>query len=50
MVDGEWRKLGETETIHDNLFPQFVKKVPAVYRFEQQELFKVEVYDSDDDN
>ena len=44
-----WTKLGQTEVIHDNLNPQFVTKVPAEYHFEQQEKFKVEVYDVDDD-
>ena len=49
MVDGRWQRLGETEIIHDCPNPQFVKKIAAQYHFERQELFKVEVYDSDDD-
>jgi hypothetical protein len=44
-----WTKLGQTEVIHDNLNPKFVTTVAAEYHFEQQEKFKVEVYDVDDD-
>lgn len=43
-----WVKIGQTEVIHDNLNPEFVKKIPVDYHFEEQEKFKVEVYDSDD--
>lgn len=42
--------MGQTEVIHDNLNPQWVTKIAAEYHFEQQEKFKVEVYDVDDDN
>ncbi len=45
-----WQKLGQTETIHDNLNPEFVKKIMVDFHFEQSEVFKVEVYDSDDDS
>lgn len=45
-----WQKIGQTEVIHDTLNPQFVKKVMVDFHFEQSEVFKVEVYDSDDDS
>ena len=39
-----------TEVIHDNLSPAWVKKIQVDFHFEQQEQYKVEVYDSDDDS
>lgn len=45
-----WQQLGKTETIHDNLNPEFVKKILVDFHFEQSEVYKVEVYDSDDDS
>ena len=44
-----WQRIGQTEIIHDNLNPEFVKKIMVDFHFEQSEQFKVEVYDSDDD-
>ena len=44
-----WQKLGQTETIYDNLNPEFVQKVRVDFHFEQNDRYKVEVYDSDDD-
>lgn len=44
-----WQQIGKTEIIHDNLNPEFVTKTMVDFHFEQQEVFKVEVYDSDDD-
>ena len=44
-----WQQLGRTEIIHDNLNPRWVKKIMVDFHFEQQEQFKIEVYDSDDD-
>jgi len=44
-----WQQIGKTEIIHDNLNPEFVTKILVDFHFEQQEVFKVEVYDSDDD-
>ena len=49
-INREWKQIGNTEIIHDNLNPQFVKKILVDYHFEEQEFFKVEVYDSDDDS
>ncbi len=44
-----WQKIGQTEVIHDNLNPEFVKKIIVDFHFEQSENYKLEVYDSDDD-
>jgi len=44
-----WNKLGSTEIIYDTLNPQFVTKLTVDYNFEMQDLFKVEIYDIDDD-
>ena len=41
--------MGATEIIHDNLNPKWVTKVIIDFHFEQNEKFKVEVYDSDND-
>ena len=49
MVNKRWQKIDRTEVIHDNLNPEFVKKIVAEFYFERQEKFKVEVYDVDDD-
>ena len=35
--------------IHDNLNPQFIKKMLVDFHFEQSDRYKIEVYDSDDD-
>ena len=42
--------MGTTEVIHDNLNPEFVKKIMVDFHFEQKDYFKLEVYDSDDDS
>jgi len=44
-----WQRIGQTEVIHDNLNPRWVQKITVDYHFEQQERFKVQVFDSDDD-
>ena len=44
-----WQMIGKTEVIHDNLNPEFVRKILVDYHFEQSDRFKVEVYDSDDE-
>ena len=44
-----WQKMGATEIIHDNLNPKWITKVIIDFHFEQNEKFKVEVYDSDND-
>ena len=45
-----WSIVGKTEVIHDNLNPQFIKKMLVDYHFEQSDRYKIEVYDSDDDS
>ena len=47
-LNNRWQEIGKTELIHDNLNPEFVKKILVDFHFEQKEQFKVEVYDSDD--
>ena len=49
-IDEQWEQIGLTEIIHDNLNPQFVKKIIVDYHFEEQEHFKAEVYDSENAN
>lgn len=44
-----WNKLGQTEIIHDNLNPEWVQKINVEFHFEQNEKYKVQVFDSDDD-
>ena len=44
-----WEKIGQTAVIHDNLNPQWVTKISAVYHFEQAQKFKLEVWDVDND-
>ena len=48
-VKGQAQMIGKTEVIHDNLNPEFVKKILVDFHFEQKEMFRIEVYDSDDD-
>jgi hypothetical protein len=43
-----WQMLGMTEVIMDNLDPEWVKCFDVPYKFEEQQLFKVIVYDIDD--
>ena len=45
---GQPKQLGMTEFVADNLNPQFVKEILADYMFEQQQTFKIDVYDADD--
>lgn len=44
---GNWREIGRTETIMDNLNPDFVKSFILDYFFEEQQLLKFDVYDLD---
>ena len=44
----KWINIGTTEVIHDNLNPEFVKKIIVDYHFEETEWYKIEVYDEDD--
>ncbi|XP_069695299.1 copine-8-like isoform X2 [Periplaneta americana] len=42
-----WQEIGRTETINNTLNPNFVKKIHLIYRFEEQQHLKFEVYDVD---
>lgn len=35
--------------IHDNLSPSWVTKIAVQYNFEKNDVFKIEVFDIDDD-
>ena len=48
--DGEWTKIGETEVIHDNVNPQFVRKIVVEYNFEKECHYSLNVYDSDENS
>jgi hypothetical protein len=43
----EWQEVARTETIDNTLNPNFTKKVHMLYRFEEQQRIKFEVYDMD---
>ena len=44
----QWQRMGSTEVIMDNLNPAWVKSFDVQYHFERREMYKVEVYDIDD--
>ena len=44
-----WQEIDRTEIIHNNQSPQWDKKILVDFHFEQQEEFKVEIYDSVND-
>jgi len=46
--DGHWTNVGETETIKDNLNPEFKKTVSVDFIFESKQPIKFEVLDMDD--
>ena len=43
-----WMCLDRTETIDNNLHPEWQKKFVLQYKFEERQLLKFEVYDADD--
>ncbi|KAJ9592629.1 hypothetical protein L9F63_015702, partial [Diploptera punctata] len=43
----DWQEISRTETISNTLNPNFIKKVQVLYRFEEQQNLKFEVYDID---
>lgn len=49
QVGNNWVVKGVTELIHDTLNPEFVKKIMVEFHFERTEIFKVDVFDSDND-
>ena len=46
----QWQRLGVTEVIMDNLSPTWVKSFDVEYHFERRDVYKVEVYDVDDES
>jgi len=46
----QWHCFGKTETIDNTLEPHFEKKFILTYKFEERQLLKFEVYDSDSDS
>lgn len=48
QVGSQWRRIGMTEVIMDNLNPTWVKSFDVQYHFEKRENYKAEVYDVDD--
>jgi len=46
----QWHCFGKTETIDNTLEPHFQKKFILTYKFEERQLLKFEVYDSDSDS
>jgi len=45
--NGQWYEVGRTEIIQDNLSPSWAKKFVVDYSFEERQVVKFEVYDSD---
>ena len=43
-----WKNLGFTEIVKDNLNPEWIKDFEVPYKFEEQQVFRVSVYDVDD--
>merc|ERR1712013_432083 len=46
----QWHCFGKTETIDNTLEPHFEKKFILQYKFEERQVLKFEVYDSDSDS
>ncbi len=47
MDDGKWTRVCKTETIQDQLNPQWVTPVTMDYFFEETQECRVEIYDED---
>ena len=43
----QWQEFGRTETIVNNLNPDFTKKFNVIFRFEEQQKLRFELYDVD---
>ncbi|KAK7791864.1 hypothetical protein R5R35_000911 [Gryllus longicercus] len=48
--DSQWQEISRTETIWNNLNPDFAKKTHLIYRFEEQQSLKFVVYDIDSES
>eukprot|EP01029_Cantina_marsupialis_P003195 TRINITY_DN1303_c0_g3_i3.p1 TRINITY_DN1303_c0_g3~~TRINITY_DN1303_c0_g3_i3.p1 ORF type:complete len:120 (+),score=31.34 TRINITY_DN1303_c0_g3_i3:43-402(+) len=44
---GKWSEIARTETVMDNLSPQWTTQIKLEYRFEEVQYIRVEVYDRD---
>ena len=44
QVGGQWKLIGQTEVVYNNLNPQFTKSFPIDFFFENKQPFKVEVF------
>ena len=47
---GSWKETHRTETIKDNLNPEFATAIKLDFRFETQQKLKFSVFDSDSDS
>ena len=45
----KWTRIGMTEVIMDSLNPRWIKAFDVQYNFEKREMFRVDVYDVDDE-
>eukprot|EP00898_Chlorokybus_atmophyticus_P000712 jgi/Chlat1/1641/Chrsp127S01948 len=45
--NGEWREIGRTEVVSNNVNPQWVRQIKLVYNFEALQNIAVRVYDID---
>ena len=48
--DIKWTRMGRTETIAESLDPNFAKIFQINYKFERNQVIKVEVFDEDSDD
>lgn len=48
-MEDEWELLGKTETIDNNLNPNWIKHFQTDYYFHKTTYLKFEVFDEDDD-
>jgi hypothetical protein len=47
VATGKFSELGRSETVMDNLNPEFQKQFVVVYHFESKQLIRVALYDED---
>ncbi|KAK6045961.1 hypothetical protein COOONC_16532 [Cooperia oncophora] len=43
----KWKRLGHTEVVWNSLDPEFARKIPCDYFFEERQKMKFEIYDVD---
>jgi hypothetical protein len=49
QLDDDWVEQGQTETMYNNLNPDFKTEVQVSYHFEQNQLLLCKVFDKDPD-